>query len=213
MMKTIIWVLMMMATMYVHDDDEIMMVQTECVRACICTVGVMMCRRGWVDACKTVSIITICECWCVLVCIGVFSVSQLDTRKYLECFDFESRINTKDRDRIVALLRTEVRKAKLEGQTTPMQNMPPYDVYKMLVTDSEAVKSLRKKPLPEWEQWEHAHRAVVAAQQLRISQLLTKVQDTRQEVMSHVCGACKYHRPLHLKTLRVCVHAHTHTCT
>lgn len=79
------------------------------------------------------------------------------------------------------LLRTEVRKAKFELSQVPLQKQGAYDVYKVLVADSDAAKQLRKKPMPEWELWEAAGKAVISAQQGRISTLLANVQDVRQE--------------------------------
>lgn len=81
--------------------------------------------------------------------------------------DFESRISSKERDRILDLLRSELRKNKLDLANKLLEPAIAYDVYKVLIGDSsDGSKVVRRKLPPDWELWEAAGKSFVAAQQV-----------------------------------------------
>lgn len=72
-----------------------------------------------------------------------------------------------ERDRILDLLRTEVRKNKLDLAKKLIEPAGAYDVYKVLIGDSsDGSQVVRRKLPPDWELWEAAGKACVAAQQV-----------------------------------------------
>lgn len=109
--------------------------------------------------------------------------TSLDTRKYLESWDLESNLGLKERDRVLAELRLEVRRVKLSQSAKDMDVSGVFDVFKVLVSEGEdPSQALKRRPgMTEHAQWELAFKQVSMAQQTTISRLLSRLQDVRAE--------------------------------
>ena len=109
--------------------------------------------------------------------------TSLDTRKYLESWDLESNLGPKERDRVLAELRLEVRRVKLSQGAKDMDVSGVFDVFKVLVSEGEDPSTaLKRRPgMTEHAQWELAFKQVSMAQQTNISRLLSRLQDVKAE--------------------------------
>jgi len=75
------------------------------------------------------------------------SPTSLDTRKYLDFWNIESNLGTKERDRVLSELRLEVRRVKLSHTTKDMDVNGVFAVFKAIVSEGEDLsQALKRRP-------------------------------------------------------------------
>ncbi|KAJ1479826.1 hypothetical protein T484DRAFT_1812802 [Baffinella frigidus] len=133
------------------------------------------------------------------------TLAPIDTRRCLEYWDFESHIGTQERDRVLHLIKDQVRRTKLEAEAKHAAVGGAHDVFRELLLDGDdanaSTASKRAGATPsEHQLWEVAYKTAMLAQQTRLSRGMSQLQEVRAsaeeraKAMAAQCGAIQHLR-------------------